>query len=491
MKQYDVAVIGAGFGGLGCALELASRGASVALFERLKYPGGCASTFTRRGYRFESGATLFSGFDEHQLFGEWIRRFDLDVDFQSIDPIVEMRFGDFELDVPRDREDLVEAFCAMPDAPAESVRTFFRRQERVADALWELFDDPELLPPLSATALLEHLKRSPKYLRLVPMLGRTLDSVLDSWGAGDFEPLRRYLDAVCQITVQTGVDEVEAPFALGAMDYYFRGTGHIHGGIGELAWALVDAIEAMGADVFMADAVDSVAPVPGGWVLTSRRREVHADRVAANLLPSALSDVLSADADTRTLERLSKRVEQGWGAAMLYLGLEPGAELRPEAHHVELVGDTARPFIAGNHVFCSISGVDEPDRTPVEGGRTVTCSTHVDMDRLLSAEEDEQIAYIDAIHERMREVIRQRAPALHRHVDFEMTASPRTFERFTGRPFGYVGGIPRRAGLSNYLGLAPAPVTNGLYLVGDTVFPGQSTLATALGGVRTAEAILR
>jgi phytoene dehydrogenase-like protein len=70
-----------------------------------------------------------------------------------------------------------------------------------------------------------------------------------------------------------------------------------------------------------------------------------------------------------------------------------------------------------------------------------------------------------------------------------MTASPRTFERYTGRPGGLVGGVPRRAGLHNYAGAWPRPLAPGLWLVGDSVFPGQSTVATALGGLRTAAAL--
>ena len=62
--EYDVAVIGAGFGGLGAALKLSEAGLRVGLVEALNSPGGCASTFKRRGYAFESGATLFSGFAE-------------------------------------------------------------------------------------------------------------------------------------------------------------------------------------------------------------------------------------------------------------------------------------------------------------------------------------------------------------------------------------------------------------------------------------------
>ena len=36
-----------------------------------------------------------------------------------------------------------------------------------------------------------------------------------------------------------------------------------------------------------------------------------------------------------------------------------------------------------------------------------------------------------------------------------------------------------------------APGSPTVYLVGDSVFPGQSTLATALSGVKAADAILR
>jgi len=49
-----------------------------------------------------------------------------------------------------------------------------------------------------------------------------------------------------------------------------------------------------------------------------------------------------------------------------------------------------------------------------------------------------------------------------------------------------VGGLPRRVGVGSYAGIGPSQVLDGVWLVGDSVFPGQSALATAIGGVRTA-----
>ena len=44
------------------AAILARAGLEVTVLEAQVYPGGCASTYLHKGYRFESGATLAGGF---------------------------------------------------------------------------------------------------------------------------------------------------------------------------------------------------------------------------------------------------------------------------------------------------------------------------------------------------------------------------------------------------------------------------------------------
>jgi phytoene dehydrogenase-like protein len=113
------------------------------------------------------------------------------------------------------------------------------------------------------------------------------------------------------------------------------------------------------------------------------------------------------------------------------------------------------------------------------------------MDTFSALPPEERGPYIHRIQATMREGLARHLPEWWQGVQHELTASPRTFERFTGRPFGYVGGVPRRAGLHNYERLGLTEPLPGLFLVGDSVFPGQSTLATALSGVKAADRILR
>ncbi|WP_437958696.1 NAD(P)/FAD-dependent oxidoreductase [Sorangium sp. So ce119] len=487
----DVLVIGAGFGGLGAALSLAERGAKVVLCEALRYPGGCASTFERGGYRFESGATLFSGLAPEQLFGRWIARHGLDVAVDWIDPLVELRTPSLRLAIGRDRGALVDALAGLPGAPARGIRGFFAYQARIADTLWALFDDPALLPPLGVRALVRHAASTPRYAALLPVLGRPLESVLARFGVAGFAPLRQYLDGLCQITVQCGVAEAEAPFAMATMDYYFRGTGHVRGGIGALAWALVRAVERLGGEARMASRVRSLEPVPGGFRAATRSGEIRARHVIANLLPQDLRALLgAAPGALPRLDRLARDVEGGWGAAMLYLVARAPEGASAAAHHLELVQDPRAPFTEGNHLFVSVSGAADEGRAP-PGHRTLTVSTHVPLAKLRAIPPAQQGEAIGAIQARMREGLAALAPEWSENIVHALTASPRTFARFTGRAGGAVGGVPRRAGLGHYLSVWPRPVQDGLWMVGDSVFPGQSTLATAVGGVRTAESVAR
>ena len=60
-RAFDVAVVGAGIGGLAVAALLARTGRSVVLLERAAEVGGACQPIVRDGYRFDAGATFFAG----------------------------------------------------------------------------------------------------------------------------------------------------------------------------------------------------------------------------------------------------------------------------------------------------------------------------------------------------------------------------------------------------------------------------------------------
>ena len=67
-----------------------------------------------------------------------------------------------------------------------------------------------------------------------------------------------------------------------------------------------------------------------------------------------------------------------------------------------------------------------------------------------------------------------------------LAGTPVTFQRFTRRDKGWVGGFPQT---SLFKAIGPR-LASWLWLAGDSIFPGQSIAAVALGGLRVAEEVL-
>lgn len=464
MEQVDAVVIGSGFGGLGAALQLAAAGRHVVVCEALNYPGGCASTFTHRGARYDAGATLGLGLAEGELFRRVAEAYAVPLPVAPLDPVVDIRTPALQVAVPRADDGIEQALAAL-GVPAAG---FGEELQATARALLPLLQEAALVPPPTWSALGRHLRRIDAYAPLLRQLGRPVRSVLRRHGLADDPRVRAVLEPLCRVTVQVGIDQAEAPFALGALAALARSSMHVQGGMGALASALVTAIEAAGGTVRFSNRVRRLERQGPRWIVHARRGTLVAPKVYANVLPEELTAL-----GVPGPRALSRAVAGGWGAAMSYLRV-PDAAWPGPAGHLDLCADPSRPYTCGNHVFCSVGGPGEQ----LDGLRPVVASTHVPA--------TSSAAEIDEIHRRMRRTIDALAPRLAEHAVEGFTASPRTFRRFTRRTGGLVGGIPRRAGLRQYGRLLIRPARRGLYLVGDSVLLGQSTLAAALSGIRIA-----
>ena len=68
-KKYDVVIIGAGIGGLVCGCYLAKAGLKVLICEQHSIPGGYCTSFSRKGYRFDSAVHYMGGINRGSFKG--------------------------------------------------------------------------------------------------------------------------------------------------------------------------------------------------------------------------------------------------------------------------------------------------------------------------------------------------------------------------------------------------------------------------------------
>lgn len=479
-------VIGAGVGGLTTAALLSRAGHRVTVLEAHVYPGGCAGTFFHQGYRFDSGATLAGGFSPGGPHAQLAELLGLTWPVTPVDPAWVTHLPDRSITQWADPD----RWRAERQAAFPTAEPFWRLQEQLAAVSWEIAARPFPWPPEGAGDLLT-LARAvrPQTMLAAPHLLRTVADLAGP--ALRDRAFKAFLDAQLLIAAQAVSDQTHALYGSAALDLPRRGVNHVRGGIGGLAQALVTWLRGQGAQVLFRQQVTRLVMRGGRPVaaVTNKGLEVEAEAFVANLTPWALAELLGGDAPAG-LRREVRRRAPTWGAFTLYLGLEAAALPTGAADHHQVVVDPARPLGEGNSVFISLSGADDPGRAPA-GRRAATLSTHTVIAPWEALRRSDPAAYEARKTHYTRQLLaaaERAVPGLGGAVRLCLPGTPAAFEFFTRRPGGMVGGFPQTS-LFNVRG--PGTGVPNLWLVGDSIFPGQSTAGVTLGGMRVAAAVQR
>jgi phytoene dehydrogenase-like protein len=116
-------------------------------------------------------------------------------------------------------------------------------------------------------------------------------------------------------------------------------------------------------------------------------------------------------------------------------------------------------------------------------------STHCHLDAWQDLPADEYERRKAAIGERLVRLARRVYPRLGEDALVYEVGTPRTYERFTHRPLGAVGGVRQTLGNSNQHAVPHDVGVPGFWLAGDTTWPGLGTVACVLGSRIVAEGI--
>ena len=152
---------------------------------------------------------------------------------------------------------------------------------------------------------------------------------------------------------------------------------------------------------------------------------------------------LLEDNPPASLRRLPPQPSDGWGAFVVYVGLDDKI-IPPDfpLHHQIIV---RRPLGEGNSVFASLSPAWDANRAPA-GQRALTLSTHTTLDdwwRLYQQDRPGYEARKSELADRVLTAAETAIPGLRAAAQLVLPGTPVTFQRFTRRRWGWVGGFPQ------------------------------------------------
>jgi phytoene dehydrogenase-like protein len=267
---------------------------------------------------------------------------------------------------------------------------------------------------------------------------------------------------------------------------------HVRGGIGGIAETLVEKIDALGGRVLYRQHVERIIVRDGRAIRVQtrhnrREEQFPCDIVLANLVPWSLDDLLGDDSPPK-LRRETQTRRFGWGAFALNLGLRADTLPPNLPDHHQIIASMQGALGETRSVFISLSPLWDETRAPA-GQRAATVTTHTDVQQWWdlpdeAAYEAKKAEYTDAILTNIERAI----PGFRAAVTLTMPGTPVTYQFYTGRHKGMVGGFPQT---SLFKARNPATGVANVRLIGDSIFPGQSTAGVTLGAMRVAADVLR
>jgi phytoene desaturase len=485
----NVAVIGAGFGGLSAAIRLASSGYDVDLYEKQGFSGGKAGNLQLQGYRFDTGPSLLTMIPVFRdLFKAAGADFDERVRIVPLEPLCNYFYPDgTRLRSYNDIERFTDEIRNNIGEPEDSLTRFLEHSRKIySTAAWlflehSLHDIGTYTKARAWRSLLNLYKIDPF---------RTLDKANSSFFS---DP--RLVQLFDRYATYNGSSPYQAPATFNIISHveYALGGYAVEGGIFAISKALEQLALEKGVHIYLENNVDRIITGDGRVRgISVGGGEIGYDTVISNVDVLHTYDKLLEMPRARWRRRYA-RLEPSSSGLVFYWGMDRSF---PElgVHNIFFSPDYKSEF---NQIFQQNQVPDDP---------TVYINItskidHEDAPRkgenwfiLINVPHDSGHNWRDESAKVRKAIVRRLSHALgseiERHIAAEQIMTPPDIERNTNSTYGSLYGIASNnifAAFRRHPNRVRKPA--GLYFCGGSSHPGGGMPLAILSGKITAELV--
>ena len=477
MSEESIIVVGGGIAGLTGAALLAKEGYTVTLIEAHTQLGGCAGTFQRGPYTFDVGATQVAGLEKGGIHHRLFHYLDIPIpNAKILDPGCSVCLGDGTRPINLWHDPLRWEKERREQFPGSEI--FWSLCSQIHKSNWAFVERDPILPVRNFWDLSQLIRAIRPSNILTGVLSKlTIADLLTITGCDRDRRLRMFLDLQLKLYSQEPASRTAALYGATVLQMAQspRGLWHLDGSMQILSDLLNKSFLRDGGTLLIGHRVTHITNEKKSNIfqvnVIDRKKNyinLNASDIVFSLPPQSLLDLIPIDGGLSTAYRESiKNLPQPSGALVFYGALSRSNLPADCPSHIQINDENF------GSLFISIS-MEEDKRAPF-GMATLIASIFVDVDQWSNLDRQSYINKKNIISKQITTILNNKFNLLESNWTHQELSTPRSFERWTGRPSGIVGGLGQHPTQFGPFGLPSRTPIKGLWLCGDSIYPGEGT----------------
>lgn len=477
--ECDIAIIGAGIGGLTCGALLAKKGLKVMIFEQHYKVGGYCTSFKRRGFTFDPCIHVINGCGPNGQIGKILSELGIDkeIEFILIDPFDTIVFPNKqELDIPINYLHYKDRLEDLFPKEKNGLNKYF---EIIIKIYQELFQ----------VSSLQTSDKKISFSTVIKYVNEPFSALLEE--CFNDSVLRKIIGIQCSYA---GVPPSKASLIYVACllsVFHLEGTYYPKGGAQVFAELFANCIRRNGGKIWLGEMVEKIylkdkevigLGLKSGFKVKAKyivsnvdARQTFFNLIGKNYLRKSFIDKLI-------------QMEQSNSIFAIYLGVDMNSSalgikntcywILPSWDYENTYSMACQGLIPKEIPIVLLSpSLKDPTLVP-KGKNSVIIGTMFPYQYYVAHGIGKEEVVANVLLKRAEEII----PSISDHIIVKEIATPKTFEKFTlnseGAPYGFAN-TPQQSGLNKLRQKTPI---KGLYLAGHYTIPGSGVASVALSG---------
>jgi phytoene dehydrogenase-like protein len=476
-QNFDAVVIGTGMGALTTASLLAKENLSILVLEQNYLVGGCTSSYWRKGFVFESGATTLVGLEKNMPLGYVLNQ--IQVEIPAIPLTTPMK-------VYLKNGKILTRYQNLNLWIEEAERVFGKKNQKefwnfcfeVSNFVWQTSLQQLYFPPKKINDFVQCVKNtSLKQIKFAQYAFYDTNWLLKKFGLLENKDFVDFVNEQLMITAQNTANEVNVLFGATALCYTNYNNYYVNGGLINLVNPLIQYIENQGNKVNLREEVLHI----------EYNKNTQKYQITTNKGKYESTFVISGIPLNNTLQIFPK-IQKKYEKKLLHspqlssafqMGIGFYCENKNKfdtLHHQIHVSDTIFPLEA-NSIFVSLSHPQDESRADNPNQMVASVSTHWHNPAHTHIE-DKSILENLVLNILIEKGFFERKDIIYYH-----SSGQKSWEKWTKRAFGFVGGYPQFKHIKPWQMIESRLDNHKAYICGDTTYPGQGIPGATLSGL--------